>query len=185
MSTNKNMRQLIVDKAIFLFLDKGLDNVKSRDITEAMNISRSHLYHYFSNMKALQTEACGHFLAEETRHFRSLMVDMSYDEKLNAFVKYYLPEKKDDSWNLYSDVWHRSVHDPDYALLASRINNLWTALLGEILAEFHPQTALVRMARTVMAALNGYASIMMLGEHSCSTQDAMDDMARLIAGLSK
>ncbi|WKE09639.1 TetR/AcrR family transcriptional regulator [Enterobacter asburiae] len=185
MHTCKNMRQLLVDKTTRLILVKGLDNVKSRDITEAMNISRSHLYHYFSNMKELQAESRRHFLEEETRHFRCLMAGMSYDEKLAAFVDYYLPSHKDDSWNLYGDVWHKAVRDSDYAQLASHIHHLWSALLSEIFSEMHPPALVSRMARTVMAALNGYASTMMLGEYASSAQDAMDDILVLISGLSR
>lgn len=184
MGASKNMRQLILDKSIALFLEKGLDNVKSRDITEAMNISRSHLYHYFSNMKALQTEACGHFLAEETRHFRYLMDGMSCNEKLAAFIDYYLPDRKDNSWNLYNDVWHRAARDKDYAQLASHIHRLWSALLEEIFSETVPPSVAERMSRAIMAALNGYASTMMLREHSSSAQDAMNDILMLISGLA-
>lgn len=181
---SKNMRQLILEKSTELFLERGLDNVRSRDITEAMHISRSHLYHYFSSIKALKIEACEQFLKNETHYFRNLMVELPHDKKFVAFVDYYLPDRKDNSWYLYSDVLHKAQHDTDYALLAGRVHGLWLMLLSEIFTERHPCSVVPLMARTVLMMLNGYASTLMLSEYAGSTQEAHDDVLDLITRLS-
>ncbi len=50
----ENLRTKILDGAIALFIDKGIDNVTTRELTEHVGISRSHIYHYFRDWRSLR-----------------------------------------------------------------------------------------------------------------------------------
>lgn len=43
--------------ALQLFREKGFNNVSTRDLTQKLNISRSHIYHYYSNWETLKKSA--------------------------------------------------------------------------------------------------------------------------------
>ncbi|PLL57294.1 TetR family transcriptional regulator, partial [Klebsiella michiganensis] len=52
-----NFSELIKIAALQLFREKGFNNVSTRDLTQKLNISRSHIYHYYSNWETLKKSA--------------------------------------------------------------------------------------------------------------------------------
>ena len=58
----------IIAAALELFRSKGFADVSTRDLAEHAGLSRSHVYHYFSDWKELRREAsCGSPTSNWTR----------------------------------------------------------------------------------------------------------------------
>lgn len=46
------MREKILKAVVELFIEKGIEKVTTRDLTEYLGISRSHIYHYFKDWQS-------------------------------------------------------------------------------------------------------------------------------------
>ncbi|GAB7207540.1 TetR/AcrR family transcriptional regulator [Dickeya oryzae] len=55
--SGNGVKETILDAAISLFKEKGVTAVKTRDVTDFLGISRSHIYHYFSDWNGLRAAA--------------------------------------------------------------------------------------------------------------------------------
>ena len=53
----KNTRAHILATTRELLIAQGYSKVTTRDVTERAGVSRSHIYHYFSDWPALRPEA--------------------------------------------------------------------------------------------------------------------------------
>ncbi|VTP68424.1 transcriptional repressor BetI [Leclercia adecarboxylata] len=76
----------ILDGAIALFLEKGIANVTTRELTESLGISRSHIYHYFSNWQALCIAALERFMRDELEIFTREVAALPSTQKMDRLV---------------------------------------------------------------------------------------------------
>lgn len=63
----------IITAALELFLRNGLASVSTRDLAEHTGLSRSHLYHYFSDWKTLRRAAFERFSEEQLAGTQALL----------------------------------------------------------------------------------------------------------------
>lgn len=80
------MREKILKAVVELYIEKGMEKVTTRDLTEYLGISRSHIYHYFKDWQSLCLAAVTNFMNDELAEFRSIIQPLTAGEKLKEFI---------------------------------------------------------------------------------------------------
>ena len=182
----------IIAAALELFRSKGFADVSTRDLAEHAGLSRSHVYHYFSDWNELRREAFVRFANEQLHEVREPLADAPPLEALAGFLHDCLPSTADAGWALWLDAWDEAMHDAQMAQAYLAINAQWQGMLAEVIERgvaagvFHcdsPQ----RAARQIFALAMGYADDLMLKPSTESAEAALDEVlevARLLLGFS-
>lgn len=176
-----SLRAKILDGAISLFIEKGIEKVTTRELTEHVGISRSHIYHYFRDWQTLCIEALSEVMLAELKEFTAEIAPLPAQEKLHTLVRNYLPDTQGDIWQLYGSLWQLAAHNEAYAELAQRMVHKWLELLAEIIhaginaGVFRPTNA-ARVTRQLSAIMNGYSDQLIVMPSAESRQEAMDDI---------
>lgn len=183
----ENLRTKILDGAIALFIDKGIDKVTTRELTEHVGISRSHIYHYFSDWSSLRLKAIERFMQADLDAFKNAIADVAPDVALDTFITS-LPATHDADWLLYSSVWTQALHDRAYADLAINNMNRWFSLLESIVAAginqgLYRQVDVARTSRIISGAVNGYADILSVNPTETGFLEAKNDLRYLVIQL--
>lgn len=189
----KNAEELkarILDGAVALFIEKGIEKVTTRELTGYLGISRSHIYHYFSDWQSLCLAALARFMESELDEIAVKMAGLSPWEKLTALVGYYLPSAPLAEWQLYDSLWRMAANNQAYADLAEANISRWMTLVAGIIDEgvekeaFRPAD-INRVTRQLGALLNGYAETLIVNpspeKHRTATED-IADFIRLVLG---
>lgn len=180
-------RDLILASALELFCAKGFANVSTRDLADHAGISRSHIYHYFTDWDELRRDAFGWFAAGQLDGIRAVVDRQPPDSALGAFLKDCLPEPGDDSWALWIDAWDEAMHDPELAKSYLSLNQQWQDILAGIVQRgidagiFQCQSP-QRVARQLFALAMGYANDLMLLQ-SPDARLLMEQELTEVAGL--
>lgn len=179
------LRAKILDGAISLFIEKGIEKVTTRELTERVGISRSHIYHYFRDWQTLCIEALKEVMLTELTEFTAEIAPLQPQEKLHTLVRNYLPDTQGDIWQLYGSLWQLAAHNEAYAGLAQLMVHKWLALLAEIISAgieagvFRPADA-ARVTRQLSAIMNGYSDQLIVMPSAETRQEAMDDILDFI-----
>lgn len=88
------LRAKILDGAISLFIEKGIEKVTTRELTEYVGISRSHIYHYFPDWQTLCVEALSVVMMAELKEFSAEISPLEPKAKLHTLVCNYLPIRR-------------------------------------------------------------------------------------------
>ena len=188
MDKNHSVKQNILDTTITLFIEKGVENVATRDVTLRMGLSRSHIYHYFPNWKTLCLAAYTYFLTKELTEFSAKLSLYPTVEHLDRFVLEYMPETPDTSWQLYSSLWRQAIHDESYAELVAELMELWNKLLADIIQTginqgyFQPVDT-QRATRQLLALLNGYSDDLIVDTTENTRNNAIEDIRDFITRM--
>lgn len=180
------LRAKILDAAILLFIDKGIEKTTTRDLTEYVGISRSHIYHYFSDWQSLCLEALERFIQRELDDFTAQTAALSPREQLHALISSFLPDAADASWQLYGSLWQQAAHNAAYADLAVMVTNKWIALIAGIIGQgiekgTFQTTDKARAARQLGAMLNGYADILIIRSSPEEGRVALEDIEHFVS----
>ena len=181
----ETVKARILDGAIALFLEKGITNVTTRELTESLGISRSHTYHYFSNWQALCIAALDRYMRDELETFSQQTAALSSTQKMERLVENFLPIEPDAAWQLYSSTWHLAIHDAVYAALVEAITDEWTRVVCGIIEEginngkFQQRDAR-RTTRQLISMLNGYAEFLSVGPTTEKCNMVEEDIADFI-----
>ena len=181
--TNQAPRQQLIEAAIELFMEKGFNQVTTRDLAERTGLSRSHLYHYFSDWKELQKAAFTEFASQELASVESILqIEDKHDAVLSMII-FLLPAEQDSSWKLWIDLWNAAQHDGEMAKLYLERQQKWPDVMALLLAAGQQTGAFslaqpARSARQVVALLNGYADLLLLDENHRD-----DTIAALLEGV--
>lgn len=183
--TAEALRGRILTGAIALFIERGLERVTTRELTEHLGISRSHIYHYFRDWETLCKEAMTHFMQLDEAEFTASLQGLNARARLMAFVTEYLPAEPHASWSLYSSLWQLAIHDEEWAQMAQAEMARWHEMMAEIIragiadGEFrHGDPELI--TRQLSAMLNGYAEQLIIAPSAAAHRAASDDMAAFI-----
>ncbi|MDR0187598.1 TetR family transcriptional regulator C-terminal domain-containing protein [Pseudomonas yamanorum] len=177
----------IIAAALELFRSKGFADVSTRDLAEHAGLSRSHVYHYFSDWKELRREAFVRFANEQLDEVRVPLEGRPPLEALEGFLRDCLPSTADAGWALWLDAWDEAMHDEPLAQAYLVINAQWQAMLAEIIEQgvsakvFHCESP-KRAARQLFAVAMGYADDLMLKPSVESAEAVMDEVME-VAGL--
>lgn len=165
-----NFSELIKIAALQLFREKGFNNVSTRDLTQKLNISRSHIYHYYSNWETLKESAIKYMFdndIEECHATFKASESMSPTDRVRLYIKTLLPDAPSAHWLLYLELWPMAARDDDYANLVHNQSLQWINILEEIIGsginegEFSSINASVS-ARQINALIDGYSSLLIL-----------------------
>ncbi|MDU2771113.1 TetR/AcrR family transcriptional regulator [Klebsiella grimontii] len=165
-----NFSELIKIAALQLFREKGFNNVSTRDLTQKLNISRSHIYHYYSNWETLKKSAIKYMFdndIEECHATFKASESMSPTDRVRLYIKTLLPDAPSAHWLLYLELWPMAARDDDYANLVHNQSLQWINILEEIIGsginegEFSSINASVS-ARQINALIDGYSSLLIL-----------------------
>ncbi|PIB43495.1 TetR family transcriptional regulator [Pseudomonas sp. 2822-15] len=182
----------IIAAALELFRSKGFADVSTRDLAEHAGLSRSHVYHYFSDWNELRREAFVRFANEQLDEVREPLADTPPLEALVGFLGDCLPSTADAGWALWLDAWDEAMHDPQMAQAYLVINAQWQGMLAEVIERGvaegifrcdSPQ----RAARQIFALAMGYADDLMLKPSVESAEAVLDEVmevAQLLLGFS-
>lgn len=188
--TTANLRDALLDGAIKLFTEKGVENVTTRELTDLLGISRSHIYHYFKNWQSLRLAACSHFMYAELNEMAREVENLPPQQALDRLIAQYLPVSVDAKWVLYMDIWRLAVQDQQYSQLTTELIKAWDRLMenaildGITLGVFRPVDA-ARASRQLGALINGYADTLTFCTPLQTRDEAIDEInqvMRLILG---
>lgn len=186
MSRNERKDQIIM-AALELFHSKGFADVSTRDLAEHAGLSRSHVYHYFSDWKELRREAFVRFANEQLEEVRGPLAEAPPLDALYGFLRDCLPSIADAGWGLWLDAWDEAMHDPELAQAYLVINAQWDAMLAQVIergvaASVFRCTSPERVARQLFALTMGYADDLLLQPSAESAQAALEEVLE-VAGL--
>ncbi len=175
------VKEKIINAAIVLFIEQGIENVKTRDLTEHLGISRSHIYHYFKNWQALCVESISTFLENELNEFVMRTASLPARERLKAFIEGVISTTPDPTAKLYGSLWQLAAHNAEYAQLMESILARWHDALVDILTAgaqegvFRHLNA-ARFARQLDAMLFGYSDHLYTLPSDAALRQAQEDI---------
>lgn len=184
--TAEALRGRILTGAIALFIERGVERVTTRELTERLGISRSHIYHYFRDWETLCREAMTQFMREDEADFTARLQGLNAHARLMAFVSDYLPAEPHASWTLYSSLWQLAIHDAEWAEMAQTLMTRWHEIMADIIraglaaGEFRhgdPE----QITRQLSAMVNGYAEQLIVVPSPLKHRAASEDIAAFIA----
>ncbi|WMY76524.1 TetR/AcrR family transcriptional regulator [Buttiauxella selenatireducens] len=175
------LKENILDAAIVLFTEKGVEKVTTRELTESVGIARSHIYHYFPDWQTLCLEAFSRFMYAELESFTQKTRAVAPERGLNIFIDDYLPDRADAAWELYGSLWRLAVHNTVYADFALRLTEKWDALLASIIeagiqSGVFRQTDVGRVTRQLGSLLNGYSDQLIIDSAPLAREQALEDI---------
>lgn len=165
-----SFKDLIKKAALNLFKEKGMNNVSTRDLNARLNISRSHMYHYYSNWDELKLDAIKKMLDDDVNDYFLKFKERktgTISEELLFFLDYLLPDAPSSHWILYLEIWPLSARDQRYAKLIHANLMQWNEIVEDIITrgieagEFTSANSQVA-ARQIAAVLDGYSSMIIL-----------------------
>lgn len=182
------LKENILDAAISLFTEKGVEKVTTRELTEQVGIARSHIYHYFPDWQTLCIEAFSRFMYAELDAFSQKTRALPPEQGLNIFVEDYLPDRADAVWELYGSLWRLAVHNKVYADLALTLTEKWDTLLASIIESgiesgVFRQTDVWRTTRQLGALLNGYSDQLIIDSAPLARDQALEDIQAFISQI--
>ncbi|MBK3474555.1 TetR family transcriptional regulator C-terminal domain-containing protein [Pseudomonas sp. MF6751] len=178
----------IIAAALELFRSKGFADVSTRDLAEHAGLSRSHVYHYFSDWNELRREAFVRFANEQLDEVREPLADAPPLEAFVGFLRDCLPSTADAGWALWLDAWDEAMHDAQMAQAYLVINAQWQSMLAEVIERgvadgvFRCESS-QRAARQIFALAMGYADDLMLKPSAESAEAVLQEVlevARLL-----
>jgi len=183
--TTANLKDALLDGAIKLFTEKGVENVTTRELTDLLGISRSHIYHYFKNWQSLRLAACSHFMYAELNEMARDLENLPPQQALDRLIAQYLPVSVDAKWVLYMDIWRLAVQDQQYSQLTTELIKAWDRLMenaildGITLGVFRPVDA-ARASRQLGALINGYADTLTFCTPLQTRDEAIDEINQVM-----
>ncbi|WP_313653681.1 TetR/AcrR family transcriptional regulator [Pantoea sp.] len=179
------LRTKILDAAIGLFIEKGIEKVTTRELTETVGISRSHIYHYFSNWQSLCLAALDRFMRVDFEAFADSLKPLTPRQRLDVLFESHLPSAPDTTWQLYSSFWQMAAHNESYALLADEMTQLWQTLMETIIRDGVTEgnmrcNDIPRTARQISAMLNGYADLLTINASETRVREALADLNHFV-----
>lgn len=175
------MREKILKGAVELFLERGIDKVSTRDLTEYLGISRSHIYHYFKDWNSLSLEAVEGFLNNELEEFCVIIEPLSAKAKLRELIDGMITDKPDPSRKLYSSLWLLSSHNENYKCLVQTYLAKWQQVLTDIIQsgineQIFRTVDAKRIARQLDALLLGYSEYLSNPVSEDTVKNAKEDI---------
>lgn len=156
------MKEKILKAVIDLFMEKGIEKVTTRDLTDRLGVARSHIYHYFKDWQSLSIEAISGFMHDELDEFQSIIAPMPARQKLQEFIDGIVSEAPDPTRKLYSSLWLLSTHNKAYSELMESFLDRWHQVLTDIIVSGMNERVFCsvdaqRVARQLDALLFGYS----------------------------
>jgi len=102
-------KQSLYDAAIALFLEKGYENVKIEEITQAANVAKGTFYIYFDSKKNLLYHSFDQFDSMYLDIYEKVCHIASFEEQLVAFLELSYQSLNNMGKELARALYHNSV----------------------------------------------------------------------------
>ena len=127
----------MLQAALAVIADKGLDETRMVDIGNAAGMSAGHVMYYFPSKAELLMQALkwseDRFLSEAQEAIRGLPTAR---ERLWQLVELSVPDTPaDPAWILWLETWARAPHDQHVARFQQGIEEQWTSALAGVVRE--------------------------------------------------
>jgi len=127
----------VLQAALAVIADKGLDETRMADIGDAAGMSAGHVMYYFSSKAELLMQALkwseDRFLSEAQEAIKRLPTAR---ERLWRLVELSVPDASaDPAWILWLETWARAPHDRRVARFQRGIEERWTSVLAAVIRE--------------------------------------------------
>lgn len=170
-----------------LFLEKGINNVSTRDVTKKLNLSRSHIYHYYSDWNSLKIDVLTHMLGDDIEEYITTVEKVHFatpSDELIYYINYLLPDKPSSHWLLYLELWPLSAREPQYADLIHRHSMRWNAIIETIISRGIERGAFLISeksiaARQISALIDGYSSMIILDYSAEKRAGFLEEISKL------
>lgn len=116
-SDDLNMRTLILQKSTELFLSEGYDNTTIRQIADASNVGRGHLYYYFKKKEDILLYLFTNLLKNIQKLVTDLLgneSDFHYKISLTACVYIHILTQNKDIFRIYIEASRVSLLRREY-----------------------------------------------------------------------
>jgi len=163
-------RTLVLQAALTVIAEKGLDETRMADIGAAAGMSAGHVMYYFPSKAELLMQALkwseDQFLAGALEAIRSLPTAR---ERLSQLVRLSVPDAPaDPGWILWLETWARAPHDQRVARFQRGIEQRWIAALTNVVKEGQEAGEFAdidaeNFATTFSALIDGLAVRMLAG----------------------
>lgn len=176
--------------ALQLFQQRGFAAVSTRDLSEHAGLSRSHVYHYFSDWQTLRIEVFSRLAGEQLASLALALEGLEPEQALPVFIRECLPVEQDAGWALWLDAWDEALHDEDFAIAYRRENERWESILqsiieGGIRKGVFRCDAADRAARQLLASVLGYGDQLLLKGAQAHAEQALAELLELARLLLK
>lgn len=130
-------RLLVLEAALAVIAEKGLDDIRMVDIGERAGMSAGHVMYYFPTKAVLLMEALkwseDRFLVDAKQAIEALA---SAGERLWRLVEMSVPSSGiDPAWILWLETWAHAPHDPAVAEFQRGVEGRWLELLAHVVRE--------------------------------------------------
>jgi len=130
-------RLLVLEAALAVIAEKGLDDIRMVDIGERAGMSAGHVMYYFPTKADILMEALkwseDRFLTDAER---AIEVLASARERLWRLVELSVPSPGiDPAWILWLETWAHAPHDPAVAEFQRRVEGRWLGLFARVVRE--------------------------------------------------
>jgi AcrR family transcriptional regulator len=169
-------RVLVLQAALAVISEKGLDEARMADIGDAAGMSAGHVMYYFPSKADLLMQALkwseDQFLSGAQQAIKSLPTAR---ERLWHLISLSVPEAPTDpAWILWLETWARASHDRRVARFQRGIEKRWIAALTSVIREGQQTGEFADLdadnfAVTLSALIDGLA-IRMLGGAAAMTR---------------
>lgn len=132
----KKSRQLIIDKAMQLFAEKGFQNTTISNIAEEADISKGLLYHYFDSKDKLLKEIINKSFREIDEFMNINQSNAEPYDRLTKFIDVFfnsLKEKR-NVWKLYSKI----MLQPGMSAKFQEMTNYYTNTFRPLVKSLYP-----------------------------------------------
>jgi AcrR family transcriptional regulator len=127
----------VLQAALTVIADKGLDETRMVDIGDAAGMSAGHVMYYFPSKAELLMQALkwseDQFLSQAQDAVRQLPTAR---ERLWRLVELSVPDTPaDPAWILWLETWARAPHDQRVARIGRDIEQRWLSALAAVIRE--------------------------------------------------
>jgi AcrR family transcriptional regulator len=169
-------RQRILEAALSLITEAGIDQVRLAGIARRAGMSSGQLMYYFSSKEDIFLETLAWRDREDMAGTRAAVARMTGAwRQLERFITSYLPASPaDPSWILWMEVWARAPHNRQVSQRLEELLQPWRDELAAIVARgveegaFTPPAAIDDFTLRFAALLDGLAILRLRQMHQPS-----------------
>jgi AcrR family transcriptional regulator len=172
----RRSRDRILEAAVELITEAGIDQVRVAEIARRANMSSGQVMYYFTSKEHILLETLAWRDHQDIRRTRAALAKVTGAwRQLERFIGLYLPASPaDPSWILWLEAWARAPHNRQVSQFLEELLGLWRDDLAAIVARgiqegaFAPPAAIDDFTLRFAALLDGLAILRLRQMHQPS-----------------
>src|SRR5262252_2428035 len=120
-------RDRILQAALDLIIEAGIDQVRLAEIARRANMSSGQVMYYFTSKEHILLETLAWQEHQDTSHRRAVLAKVTGPwRQLERFIGLYLPASPADPvWILWMEAWARAPHNRQVSQFLEELLALW------------------------------------------------------------